>query len=119
MRQPKSITATSPKRIPRPESPGECAFALHCRAENLKPLREYRFHPTRKWAFDFYFPELKLALEVEGGYGGRHQRVGGFASDCAKYNAAAKMGILVLRYPTNMVMDGTAIQDVLELAALK
>jgi very-short-patch-repair endonuclease len=100
--------------IPKPLSPGEEAFMLHCRAEGLNPEREYRFHPTRKWRFDFYFPEKKIAVEVEGGYGGRHQR-GGFQLDMVKYTAAAKMGIMVLRYTTKMVTDGTAINDVLEV----
>jgi very-short-patch-repair endonuclease len=100
--------------VPKKLSPGECAFALHCRVENLSPEREFVFHPTRKWRFDFYFPERRLAVEIEGGMGGRHQRMGGFIGDCHKYNAAAKMGILVMRYTTAMVMDGTAINDVLE-----
>lgn len=110
-----SRASKAPRRVPQALSKGEEAFALHCRAEGLEPLREYLFHPKRKWRFDFYFPERKLAVEVEGGYGGRHQRVGGFASDCCKYNAAAKMGILVLRYPTDMVLAGDAINDVLEI----
>jgi very-short-patch-repair endonuclease len=77
-------------------------------------VREYVFHPKRKWRFDFYFPEHKLAVEVEGGTNGRHQRIGGFIGDAHKYNAAAIMGILVLRYTTAMVMSGEAIADVLE-----
>jgi very-short-patch-repair endonuclease len=80
----------------------------------LTPEREYQFAPPRKWRFDFYFPEIKLAVEIEGGYGGRHQRTG-FATDMEKYNAAVKGGIMVLRYTTQMVIEGIAINDVLEL----
>lgn len=29
--------------------------------------REYRFAPKRLWRFDFAWPELALALEIEGG----------------------------------------------------
>jgi hypothetical protein len=107
----------SRKPIPKALSPGEEAFALHCREEFHpvnQPVREYVFAPPRKWRFDFYFPKNKLAVEIEGGYGGRHQR-GGFQKDMEKYNAAAKMGITVLRYTTRMVTDGTAINDVLEI----
>ena len=100
-------------KIPKELSPGECAFALHCRADGLTPEREYVFHPTRKWRFDFAWPDIKLAVEVEGR--GRHQSFGGFEADCEKYNAAAILGWRVLRYTPRMVMAGTAINDVLEI----
>ena len=106
--------AMSKYKVPASGSPGEESFALHCRVEKLSPLREHVFHPTRKWRFDFAFPDNMLAVEIEGGYGGRHQR-GGFKTDMEKYNAAAKLGWRVLRYTTRMVTDGTAINDVLEL----
>jgi very-short-patch-repair endonuclease len=63
-------------------------------------LEEYRFHPTRKWRFDFAWPAQKVAVEVEGGvYGrGRHVRPAGFIADCEKYNTAAHDGWLVLRF---------------------
>jgi hypothetical protein len=66
------------------------------------PLYEFRFHETRKWRFDFYFPDVRLAIEVEGGASeyrrGRHMRAKGFLKDMEKYNAAAEQGIRVLRY---------------------
>ena len=58
--------------IPRALSVGEEAFALHCRVENLKPERELVFQSSRKWRFDFAFPEKMLAVEIEGLGGGRH-----------------------------------------------
>lgn len=63
------------------------------------PAKEYIFHPVRKWRFDYAFPEVKIALEVEGGVytGGRHIRPKGFLGDVDKYNAAAVMGWRVLR----------------------
>jgi|FreactcultuFSWF8_1027224.scaffolds.fasta_scaffold02376_3 very-short-patch-repair endonuclease len=102
--------------IPKALSPGECAFALHCQAEGLSPEREVVFAPPRKWRFDFYFPDRKLAVEIEGGTGmyGRHQRPMGFERDAEKYNTAAIMGITVLRFTTRMVMRGDAISEVLE-----
>jgi very-short-patch-repair endonuclease len=63
------------------------------------PVREHRFEPLRKWAFDFAWPALRVALEVEGGVwtGGRHTSPAGFLADCAKYNHAAALGWRVLR----------------------
>ena len=31
------------------------------------PIREHRFHETRKWRFDLAWLKYKLAVEVEGG----------------------------------------------------
>jgi very-short-patch-repair endonuclease len=101
--------------IPKPLSEGEETFALHCQAEHLRPEREWQFHPRRKFRFDFAFPSVKLAIEIEGAIwrGGRHSRGTGFENDCVKYNLAVLEGWRVLRYSTGMVMAGTAIEDVL------
>ena len=99
-------------KIPQPLSPGEEAFALHCRVENLQPEREWVFHPIRKWRFDFAWPAIKLAVEVEGR---RHLTYAGFIEDCDKYNTATKMGWRVLRYVPARVTRGDAINDVLEV----
>jgi very-short-patch-repair endonuclease len=98
-------------------SRGEEAFALHCRFENLEPEREFRFCPTRRFRFDFAFPKQKLAVEIEGGIwtAGRHTRGSGYAHDLDKYNAAARLGWTVLRYTTQMVESGQAINEVLEV----
>lgn len=65
----------------------------------VAPVKEYQFHSTRKWRFDYAFIEERVALEVEGGVhtAGRHIRPRGFLNDMEKYNTAATMGWLVLR----------------------
>jgi len=75
-------------------------FLALCEQEGLPaPEAEYRFHPTRKWRFDWAFKYHQVAVEVEGGAfsGGRHTRGVGFVKDMEKYNTAASMGWLVLR----------------------
>ena len=107
-------------KIPKEKSPGEEQFVLDCRIAGLSPfLRQYKFHPTRKWLFDFARPECKLAIEVEGGVfsSGGHVRGKGYESNCEKYNAAVKLGWRVLRYSTDMVFAEDAINDVLEILA--
>lgn len=98
-------------------SHGEETFVLHCRVYLLHPLREFRFHPERKWRFDFAFPNKKIAVEIEGGIwsAGRHNRGSGFMADAEKYNAAVILGWRVLRYTTEMVESGQAIAEVLEV----
>jgi len=68
---------------------------------------EYRFHPDRKWRFDFADPAAMVAIELEGGVfsGGRHTRGKGFAADCAKYNEAARLGWRVFRFTADMLRD--------------
>jgi very-short-patch-repair endonuclease len=60
-------------------------------------VREYRFHPTRRWRFDFAFPSQKLGIEVDGR--GYHQTHQGVRNDCVKFNEAARLGWRVLRFP--------------------
>ena len=81
-------------------------------AELPKPEREMRFHPIRRWRFDFYWPTFQVALECEGAVfaGGRHTRGSGFTGDCEKYNEAVCMGISVLRVTSQHIKDGSALK---------
>jgi len=65
-----------------------------------QPEKEYRFHPTRKWRFDFAYPAQKIAIEIEGAvwFAGRHTRGSGFLADCEKYNTAVSLGWKVFRF---------------------
>jgi len=94
--------------------------------------QEYRFHSDRAWRFDFAIPEMKIAIEVEGGTygapvvcnncgmkvsrltkaglryyvreGGRHNRGKGFAGDREKYNSAVILGWKVLSFTTEQIL---------------
>jgi len=104
----------------------EETLALHMKALKLpEAVRELRFHPTRRWRFDFAWQDLKLAVEVEGGaeMHGRRNRKGkvmksghltikGFRGDCEKYNEASMLGWHVLRFSGAMIKDGTAIATI-------
>lgn len=62
-------------------------------------VKEFRFHPDRRWRFDYALPEHKIAVEVEGGVwtGGRHTSPKGFLNDIEKYNTATLLGWRVFR----------------------
>lgn len=81
--------------------------------------KEYKFHPTRKWRFDFCLVAEKIAIELEGGIfiKGRHVRGVGYQKDCEKYRAAVLLGWRVLRYTTNEVAADPEmiIRDIKEL----
>jgi very-short-patch-repair endonuclease len=104
-------------KIPKKLSVGEEMLALHLRAHEIDFVREYEFAPPRRYRADFYIMSLRLLIEVEGGNwsGGRHTRPGGYETDCAKYNLAAKLGYRLVRYTTRMVERGDAINDILEM----
>ena len=84
------------------------------------PEREYRFHDTRKWRFDFAWPEQKVAIELHGATysNGRHNRGTGMRNDADKVNAAQLMGWLTLTFTSDHLKDGTAMQHVKEALGL-
>ena len=81
------------------------------------PKREYRFHPVRKWRFDFCYPNSMVAVEVEGAAWsrGRHTRGKGFLNDCLKYNSAVILGWKLIRCPTDWVGTGYIVGVLEEL----
>lgn len=89
------------------------------------PVPEYRFHPRRKWRFDFAWPDRMVALEREGGrfvcvvcdcgrkrtvFVSRHMDRHGFESDAIKYATAAAMGWAVVRVTVPMITSGVAAE---------
>jgi len=80
-------------------------------------VREQRFHDTRKWLFDYSWPEKKIAMEIEGGVwiNGAHVRGKHYESDCEKYSWAAVLGWRVIRGTPDMWEKGI-IMGLLERA---
>lgn len=66
-------------------------------------VMEHRFHPVRRWRFDYASPDIKVAVEIDGGVFryGRHNHPTGYISDMEKLDEAASMGWLVLRFITD------------------
>lgn len=90
----------------------EAALLLHIRAVGLpEPAREYRFHPVRRWRFDYAYPAERLGIECEGGTWarGRHTRGAGYAKDAEKYDEAAILGWRVLRFTRDQIESGYAV----------
>ena len=73
--------------------------------------REYRFHPIRRFRFDYAIPSKMIAIEQEGGAwtNGRHTRGKGYISDMEKYNLATSMGWRVLRFTPDQMMTTETI----------
>ena len=100
----------------------EETFALQIRALRLpEPVREYRFNEARKFRFDFAWPNLKIAVEIDGGTwsGGRHVRGAGYHNDAVKQNMAACSGWAVLRGDGKMVTTGALIASLEQLIEMR
>ncbi len=82
-----------------------------------EPIAEYRFHPVRKWRFDYAWPPQKIAVEIEGGIWnhGAHVRAIHFMSDMEKYNEAAKMGWKLFRFTPKQFKDGHVFSLLLDI----
>ena len=91
-----------------------------CELKHLPaPVRELRFAaPDRQWRFDFCWPDILLALEVEGGifesHGGSHRNIGKFLKDMEKYNAAALQGWKLLRFKPGDIDNGKFLGYLIE-----
>lgn len=93
-------------------------FQQLCKKAGLpEPVTEYKFHPTRKWRFDYALVDEKLAIEVEGGvwlskHGkkSRHFHGKGAHEDMVKYREAAALGWRVIRVTPKELLTAETIQ---------
>lgn len=118
----------------------EAALKLQIRALKLPdPVQEYRFAALatggtgkgsrqrikaagmRDWRFDLAWPDLMLAVEVEGGLhvNGRHNRATGFEADLEKYRHATLQGWQVFRCGAKMIKSGDAVATIEKLIQFK
>ena len=117
----KMFKATKTKgRSKRPKVKGEkvpnefeAKLARELKTLKIKFEQEFYFHHDRKWRADFHLIDKKILVEIEGGIwsGGRHTRGKGYLGDMEKYNAATMMGYQVIRFSTDQVKSGHAIQQ--------
>lgn len=76
--------------------------AIWAEENDFDLMMEHRFHPVRKWRFDWALIKGKklLAVEYEGLMSEKsgHTTVGGYTKDVGKYNEAQALGWKVLRF---------------------
>jgi len=113
----RSKTTAKSQRQPRGakvESVGESLLATQLKALKIEFEREFKFHQKRKWKADFHLVGKRILVEVEGGIwsGGRHTRGKGYIGDMEKYNSATMLGYQVIRFSTEQVKSGLAVQQI-------
>ncbi len=82
------------------------------------PVREFKFHPSRRWRIDYCWPSIKLAVEIEGGIWlkkGGHTTGVGFSKNIEKYNNLTLLGYRLLRFTPAQERNGDAIEMISEL----
>ena len=73
-----------------------------------------RQHPLGRYVLDFYCPELRLAIEVDGR---QHLEADGLAGDAARTEALSQQGIRVVRFTNHEVlMEFDAVAEAIWLA---
>lgn len=79
-------------------------------------VEQYKFHPDRKWSLDIAFPNIKLAIEIDGGIWkkgkGGHNSGKGYEEDRLKDQAALLLGWAVYRVTPKMISSGDAITTI-------
>lgn len=95
--------------------PPERQHVLGLWLASLEPGRwktEHRFHPVRRWRWDWADPDALLAIEVDGmgraGGFGRHQRPAGMSSDREKDVEGQILGWRVAHVTTRQIANGSA-----------
>lgn len=109
----KAREAQKKKKITKPKPSPTDTFTLLCKSElGVECVKEFKFHPVRKWRFDYAMPSALVALEVEGGVwtGGRHINPKGFLNDMEKYNTATLMGWSVYRTTPDDLYTGKTLK---------
>lgn len=106
--------AKAPKpRRKRTRSRGERDLEMQLRAWQIEGwVMELTFDADtggRKWRLDFAWPDLKLAVEVDGGV---HRLADRFDSDIDKHNALVLAGWLYLRFDPERIKSGTAVDTI-------
>ena len=119
---------TPKPRSAAPRSEAELLLSVQLEQAGIPFVREFYFAAPRKWRADFMvaatweqrIPPAYL-IEVEGGIWskGRHVRGKGYLDDCIKYNMAAELGYTVLRFPTELVEDGSALEQIRRILSLE
>lgn len=105
-------------RVKLPKAVRKSIFPSLCMAHGLpEPVAEFRFHPSRKWRFDWAFIEQRIAFEQQGGLfvQGRHTRGAALLKEHEKLNAAAIAGWRII-YGTPADVSSGRIFETLKLA---
>jgi hypothetical protein len=103
---------------PKRQSNREQEFLAHWISLNgPRLIPQHRFHPTRRWAFDWAHPESRVAIEIHGGiwmHKSRHVSGSGFWGDRIKMNAALRLDWKVFELTSDDLSDPRIYSEILD-----
>lgn len=106
-----SAPAIPPKEVKR--SALELRFEQQLQTHRVRSwIAEYYFEKNRDWRFDFAWPDVKVAVEIQGG---AHRIKGKFKADLEKRAAALLAGWSVLELGRDRVRSEQGIAWLKEL----
>jgi very-short-patch-repair endonuclease len=87
-------------------TPAELLLWRHLKGRQLMGLKFRRQAPVGPYILDFFCPEAKIAVELNGGGHGRHHAV---VADAQRDAWLAEHGILTLRFVNENVLRDVAL----------
>ena len=85
---------------------GETLLGIHLSELGLAYRTQVPVCMGRRWRWDFFLVDHRIAIEVDGYFRGKHGS--GYGSDNAKQNHGTMNGMRVLRFSTDDVKTGKA-----------
>lgn len=112
-RKRKSRTMTASLRQPNKKTPVEELLHTQLKALGITGYqRNVKFIPKRRFEADFYFPELRMVVEVDGGIWlpkSGHTSGEGYQRDRRRDQLALAHGLQTLRFTSEQIRSGEAI----------
>jgi very-short-patch-repair endonuclease len=90
------------RELRRRSTASEVALWRLLRAHRFAGIKFRRQHPVGSYVLDFYCPQHRLAIELDGG---QHFQPAGQASDEHRTRYLASRGIKVLRFGSDLVFS--------------
>jgi very-short-patch-repair endonuclease len=89
------------RRLRREMTESEQALWLHLRRKQMLGVQFYRQKPIGNYVVDFYVPEAKLVVEVDGS---QHLDAGHVQNDAYRDEYLTSQGLIVLRFTNLQVL---------------
>jgi very-short-patch-repair endonuclease len=115
------VSNNASKKKKKPQNDFFCALV---RSDlKLEIVTEHRFHPVRRWRFDYAILDYKIAIEKDGGVwmkgGGAHSRPQNILRDMEKLTQAALLGWTVIRRTPDQLSSRETLDMIQQAVELK